>query len=115
GRLTGGSAAQMAASWFVWGVAVRTVAVLHGTWSVNSLSHLFGYRNYETRDHSTNNWLVALITHGEGWHNNHHAQPRAAAHGHRWWELDMSWWVIWTLEKVGLAKDVVRPRRKVRT
>lgn len=115
GWLVGVPAVKMAASWFVWGVAVRTVAVLHGTWSVNSLSHLFGYRNYDTRDHSTNNWFVALITHGEGWHNNHHAQPRAAAHGHRWWEFDMSWWVIWTLEKVGLAKDVVRPRQKSRS
>jgi stearoyl-CoA desaturase (delta-9 desaturase) len=101
---------RYAASWFVWAVAVRTVFVLHGTWSVNSLSHVFGYRNYETRDASTNNWLVALISHGEGWHNNHHAEPRAAAHGHRWWEYDMSWRVIRTLEMLGLAKDVVRPK-----
>ena len=57
-----------------------------------------------------NNWLVALLAHGEGWHNNHHADQRAAAHGHRWWELDMSWWVIRGLEAIGLATDVVRPR-----
>ena len=101
---------RYAASWAVWAVAVRTVFVLHGTWSVNSLSHVFGYRNYETRDESTNNWLVALIAHGEGWHNNHHAEPRAAAHGHRWFEFDMSWWIIRALERVGLAKDVVRPK-----
>ena len=101
---------QYAASWAVWAVAVRTVFVLHGTWAVNSLSHLFGYRNYNTRDESTNNWLVALLSHGEGWHNNHHAQPRSAAHGHRWWEFDMSWRVIQALEAVGLAKDVVRPK-----
>lgn len=103
-------AVRYSASWFVWAVAVRTVFVLHGTWSVNSLAHVFGYRNYETRDHSTNNWLVAMFSHGEGWHNNHHAEPRAAAHGHRLWEFDMSWCVIWMLEKVGLAKDVVRPK-----
>ena len=106
----GTEAAQYAASWAVWGVAVRTVFVLHGTWSVNSLAHLFGYRNYETRDESTNNWLVALISHGEGWHNNHHAEPRSAAHGHRWWEYDMSWWIIRSWEMVGLAKNVVRPK-----
>lgn len=103
-------AIQYAASWLVWGVAARTVFVLHGTWAVNSVSHLFGYRNYETRDNSRNNWLVALLSHGEGWHNNHHAQPRAAAHGHRWWEMDMSWRIIQMLEIVGLAKDVVRPK-----
>ena len=105
---------RYAASWAVWGVAVRTIFVLHGTWSVNSLSHLFGYRNYETRDHSTNNWFVALLSHGEGWHNNHHAEPRSAAHGHRWWEYDMSWWIIWTWEKMGLARDVVRPKCRQR-
>ncbi len=109
----GSEAVHYAASWGVWAVAVRTVFVLHGTWAVNSVSHLFGYRNYETRDHSTNNWLVALVSHGEGWHNNHHAEPRSAAHGHYWWEMDMSWWVICALESVGLAKNVVRPKAMV--
>lgn len=111
--VSGGQASEAfryAASWGVWAVAVRTVFVLHGTWSVNSVAHLFGYRNYETRDESTNNWFVALISHGEGWHNNHHAEPRSAAHGHKWWECDMSWWVIRTWERIGLAKDVVRPK-----
>jgi len=112
GYMVGGAseALRFAASWAVWAVAVRTVLVLHGTWSVNSLAHMFGYRNYATRDASTNNWLVALFTHGEGWHNNHHADPQAASHGHRWWELDMSWWVISLLEAMGLAKNVVRPK-----
>lgn len=112
GYLYGGAdeALRFAASWAIWAVAVRTVFVLHGTWSVNSLAHVFGYRNYATDDKSTNNWLVALIAHGEGWHNNHHADPRSAAHGHLWWEFDMSWWVIRLLESVGLARDVVRPR-----
>lgn len=107
---SGGEALRFAYSWAVWAVAVRTVFVLHGTWAVNSVTHLFGYRNYETRDDSRNNWLVALTSHGEGWHNNHHAQPRSAAHGHHWWELDMSWWIIQCMERVGLAKNVVRPK-----
>lgn len=108
------SSIQLAASWLVWGVFVRTVFVLHGTWSVNSLGHMFGYKNYKTRDDSRNNWLVALISHGEGWHNNHHAQPRAAHHGHRWFEFDMSWWVILCMEKIGLVTDVVRAKPMTR-
>jgi len=112
GYFAGGAdeAVRYAASWAVWGVVVRTVFVLHGTWAVNSLAHMYGYRNYDTPDVSTNNWLVALLAHGEGWHNNHHADPRAASHGHRWWELDMSWWVIRTLEALGIIKNVVRPK-----
>lgn len=110
GYLVAGEPGRYAASWFVWAVAVRTVFVLHGTWAVNSLAHLYGYRNYETREQSRNNWLVALFSHGEGWHNNHHAEPRAAAHGHRWWEYDMSWRVIQVLEAIGIAKNVVRPK-----
>jgi len=98
-------------SWAVWAVAARTVFVLHGTWAVNSVSHVFGYQNYSTRDESRNNWLVALFSHGEGWHNNHHAQPRSARHGHKWWEFDMSWWIIRGMEMIGLAKDVVRPKQ----
>ena len=66
------------------GVFVRTVYVWHITWAVNSVTHRWGYRNYETREDSTNNWLFALLTNGEGWHNNHHADPRSARHGHRW-------------------------------
>ncbi|MFG0262877.1 MAG: acyl-CoA desaturase [Novipirellula sp. JB048] len=111
--VSGGLASESlryACSWAVWAIAVRTVFVLHGTWAVNSISHVFGYRNYETRDNSRNNWLVALLSHGEGWHNNHHAEPRSAAHGHRWYEFDMSWRVIQFLELIGLAKDVVRPK-----
>ena len=102
---------QLGMSWLVWGVFVRTVFVWHGTWAVNSVTHLFGYRNYDTPDNSRNQWLVALFTHGEGWHNNHHAQPRSARHGHRRWEIDMAWWVIRTLEMVGLAKNVTRPKK----
>jgi stearoyl-CoA desaturase (delta-9 desaturase) len=97
-------------SWLVWGVFVRTVAVWHITWSVNSVTHLWGYRNFETPDQSRNNWLVGLVSNGEGWHNNHHAEPRSAAHGQKWWELDVSFLTIRALEAVGLAWDVVRPR-----
>ena len=92
---------------FVWGVAVRTVYVWHITWLVNSASHRWGYQNYQTGDASRNNWVVALLTNGEGWHNNHHAAPRAAAHGHRWWEVDLTYWFVRGLELVGLAKKVV--------
>ncbi len=73
---------------------------------------MFGYRNYETLDNSRNNWLIGLATNGEGWHNNHHADPRSAAHGHRWWELDITYATIRLWEKCGLARKVVRPRRK---
>ena len=106
---------QLSVSWFVWGVVVRTVFVLNGTWAVNSIGHVWGYQNYDTGDNSRNNWFVALIAHGEGWHNNHHEDQRSARHGHRWWEYDMSWWVIVTLEKLGLVWDVVRPRQQTDT
>jgi fatty-acid desaturase len=95
----------------VWGVFVRIVAVWHITWSVNSLAHLFGYRNYETGEGSRNNWFVALLTVGEGWHNNHHEEPSAASVQHRWWEIDVSYYEIRLLEALGLAWNVVEPRR----
>ncbi len=104
------AADQLAASWLVWGVLVRTVVMWHVTWSVNSLSHLWGYRNYETSDHSRNNWFVAVITGGEGWHNNHHHDQASACNQHRWWEFDVTWYEIRLLEKLGLAKNVIRPR-----
>jgi stearoyl-CoA desaturase (delta-9 desaturase) len=97
----------MAWSLVVWGMFVRLVFVLHSTWFVNSASHMWGYRNYDTTDDSRNNWWVALITYGEGWHNNHHAYPRMARHGHRWWEVDLTFWTIRGLEKLGLAWNVV--------
>jgi stearoyl-CoA desaturase (delta-9 desaturase) len=95
-----------AAQWFLWAVVVRTVYVWHITWLVNSAAHRWGYRSYETNDHSTNNWLVALLTNGEGWHNNHHAAPRACSQGHRWWELDLTFTFVRLLQVVGLAWDV---------
>ncbi|MFO0876005.1 MAG: fatty acid desaturase [Gemmataceae bacterium] len=92
---------------FLWSVVVRTVYVWHITWLVNSAAHFWGYRNYGTQDHSTNNFVVAFLTNGEGWHNNHHATPRAAAHGHRWWEIDLTYTTIVVMSWVGLAKKVV--------
>lgn len=105
-------ALQFAASIVVWGVILRTVLVWHITWSVNSLSHLWGYRTFtNTGENSRNNWFVALISNGEGWHNNHHGDQRSAAHGHRWYELDVTFLTIRLLAAVGLATDVMRHDR----
>lgn len=106
-------AVQLGLSWVVWGAIIRTIAVWHITWSVNSLSHMFGYRNYETGEDSRNNWLVAALSVGEGWHNNHHEDPSAATVQHRWWEIDISYYEIKLLELLGLASDVI-PIRKYR-
>ncbi len=97
---------QFGLSLLVWGVFVRTVLQWHNTWSVNSVTHRWGYRNYDTKENSRNNLIVGLLTHGEGWHNNHHAYPVSAAHGHRWWEFDLTYLVIRTLKVVGLVWDV---------
>jgi len=105
GEVAGG--VQFGLSLLVWGVFVRTVLVWHITWSVNSVTHLWGYRNYDTDENSRNNVFVGLVSNGEGWHNNHHAQPRAAAHGHKWWEFDVTYRTIRLLELVGLARNVV--------
>ncbi|TWU06458.1 acyl-CoA desaturase [Stieleria varia] len=105
GYAIGGS--SMGWSMLVWAMFVRLVAVLHTTWLVNSWSHMWGYRNYETTDDSRNNWLVAIIAYGEGWHNNHHAYPRMAKHGHHWWEFDITWQAIRLMRAVGLVWDVV--------
>lgn len=101
---------QFGLSLFVWGVLVRTVAVWHITWSVNSLTHLFGYRRYDTPEYSTNNWLVALLTVGEGWHNNHHDDQASASNQRSWWEFDVTYYEIKLLEVLGLAKDVVKSK-----
>jgi len=93
----------------VWGTFVRIVFVYHATWLVNSAAHVWGYRRYETGEGSRNNWWVAL-TYGEGWHNNHHAYPFSAAHGLRWWELDVTYLTIRLLAWVKLAKGIRLPR-----
>jgi fatty-acid desaturase len=96
-------------SWLIWGGFVRTIFVLHTTWLVNSATHVWGYRTHETRDSSTNLWWVALLTYGEGWHNNHHAFQTSARHGLRWWEVDMTYVAIRVLSAVGFAHGVKLP------
>jgi stearoyl-CoA desaturase (delta-9 desaturase) len=104
-----GEAARFGSSLLVWGVFLRTVIVWHTTWSVNSVTHLWGYRNYETGEESTNNVIVGLISNGEGWHNNHHADPRSARHGHEWWEFDLTYLTIRFLGLLGLASGIAEP------
>jgi sn-1 stearoyl-lipid 9-desaturase len=90
----------------VWGIFARLVLVYHCTWFVNSATHQFGYRTYDSSDRSTNCWWVALLTYGEGWHNNHHAYPHSARHGMKWWEIDTTWMIIQVLMTLGLARKV---------
>jgi stearoyl-CoA desaturase (delta-9 desaturase) len=96
--------------WVFWGVFVRSVMSLHFTWLVNSATHIWGSQRFDTGDTSTNSLWVAILTFGEGWHNNHHAHPQAARHGFRWYEVDMNWYGIWTLRTLGLAWDIKRPK-----
>ena len=95
--------------WLLWGVFFRVTLGLHVTWLVNSATHLWGSQRFTTRDDSKNSWWVALLTFGEGWHNNHHAHPTSARHGLAWYELDLTWLQIKGLEKLGLAWDIRRP------
>ncbi len=92
--------------WVLWGIFLRVTLGLHATWLVNSATHLWCSRRFSTRDDSRNNWLVAMLTGGEGWHNNHHAHPVSARHGLAWYEFDLNYCGIWLLEKLGLAKQV---------
>ncbi|HZT64468.1 MAG TPA: acyl-CoA desaturase [Acidimicrobiales bacterium] len=100
-----------AAEALVWGGLLRIFLFHHATFSVNSICHLFGKRPYRSRDESRNNWLVAVLTFGEGWHNNHHAFPRSARHGIDRGQIDPAWWVIRSMAAVGLARDVKLPSR----
>lgn len=93
----------------LWVVPLRVVIGLHTTWLVNSATHMWGSRRFGTKDDSRNLWWVALITFGEGWHNNHHAHPVSARHGMAWYELDLSYLQIRFLEKIGIAKSVYAP------
>ena len=90
----------------LWGIFLRVVVGLHVTWMVNSVTHMWGSRRFATRDDSRNNWWVALLTSGEGWHNNHHAHPTSARHGLAWYEFDLSWIQIRILRFLGVAKGV---------
>jgi stearoyl-CoA desaturase (Delta-9 desaturase) len=117
--LPAGIAFAVTGSWMgcllglIWGGLVRLFVVHHITWSINSVCHLWGGQPFNTHDHSRNNALFGLLALGEGWHNNHHAFPASARQGLRWWQIDVSYWIIRLLGYMGLAKDikVVSPER----
>lgn len=94
---------------FLWGGLVRVFITHHITWSINSVCHIFGSRDYKSSDHSTNNAICGVLAMGEGWHNNHHAFPSSARHGLKWWQFDMSWLIIKSMEKCGLVWKVNVP------
>ncbi len=96
-----------------WGFGISTVLLWHGTFTINSLSHVLGKRRYDTADDSRNNWVLALVTMGEGWHNNHHHFAASARQGFFWWEIDMSYYVLKALSAVGLVWDLKQPTEKV--
>ena len=96
-------------SLLIWGYFIPVVYAWQMMLLGASANHVFGYRNYATPDNSRNTWWIALLSFGDGWHNNHHAYPRSAAHGHRWFEIDVTYWTILAMERLGLVHDVVRP------
>ena len=87
----------------LWGFFVSTVLLYHATFMVNSVCHVFGHRTYDTKDGSVNNFLVAILTLGEGWHNNHHAFPNSEKQGHKWYQIDISHYILWCLSKIGVV------------
>ncbi|ERN41515.1 fatty-acid desaturase [Rubidibacter lacunae KORDI 51-2] len=95
-------------SFVIYGVFLRTVVLWHSTWLINSATHMVGYRNFDDDNDARNVWWAALLTYGEGWHNNHHANPNVAKAGLRWWEIDMTWWAIQVLGSLGLTEKVVK-------
>ena len=105
---------KLGVSLFVWGGLLRILFGLHITWLVNSAAHVWGYRTFETADKSRNNWWVALLTFGEGWHNNHHAHPRSARMGLAWYEVDLTYGLIRILERLGFASHLVGIPTKTR-
>ena len=94
---------------FIW----STVLLWHGTFTINSLAHVIGKRRYDTGDDSRNNWFLALITLGEGWHNNHHHYQASVNQGFYWWEIDITYYALWTMSKLGLVSDLRRPPKHV--
>lgn len=93
-------------SWVIWGIFVRLVLVYHATWLVNSACHMWGYTNHIQYDLARNNWFVALITFGEGWHSNHHYHPKSAKAGLKWYELDLTYFLVYSLERLKLINNV---------
>jgi len=102
-------------SWpaLVWGFFVSTTLLWHGTFTINSLSHMWGKRRYSTTDDSKNNPVLAIVTMGEGWHNNHHYYPRSVRQGFRWWQIDMTYYVLRALALVGIVWDLHVPSQKI--
>jgi stearoyl-CoA desaturase (Delta-9 desaturase) len=98
----------------VIGFGLSTILLWHGTFLVNSLAHVMGRRRYATSDTSRNSWIIALLTHGEGWHNNHHHYQASARQSFRWWEWDLSYYVLWALSKVGVVHDLKRPTAEIK-
>ncbi len=98
----------------VWGMFVSTSLLWHGTFTINSLTHIIGTRRYATTDNSRNHWLLALITMGEGWHNNHHYYQRSTNQGFFWWEIDLTYYVLRALSALGLVWDLHTPPKKIR-
>jgi len=102
------------AQWLIWGFFVSTTVLYHATFTVNSLAHVIGKRRYATRDHSRNNWFLALLTFGEGWHNNHHHFPGSVRQGFYWWEIDLTYYVLRTFAALGLIWDLKTVPARIR-
>ncbi|MFB2937772.1 acyl-CoA desaturase [Aerosakkonemataceae cyanobacterium BLCC-F154] len=100
-------------SFVIYGMFLRAVLLWHSTWLINSATHQGGYRTFDSNDTSGNLWWAAILTYGEGWHNNHHAYPNVAKAGWKWWEIDMTWWAIQLLQLLGLARKVILPPETV--
>jgi len=99
--------------WLFWGFFFSTVLTWHATFAINSLTHMFGRRRFRTKDDSRNSWVLAILTLGEGWHNNHHYYKASARQGFFWWEVDVSYYVLRLLEKVGLVWELKEPPREL--
>ncbi|KAA3641702.1 MAG: acyl-CoA desaturase [Proteobacteria bacterium] len=95
----------------LWGYVISTVVLAHVTYAINSLAHVWGGRDFDTDDNSRNNFILALLTLGEGWHNNHHCCPGSVRQGFRWWQIDVSYYVLWMMAKVGLIWDLKQPNQ----
>jgi len=97
----------------IWGFFISTVVVFHCTCFINSLAHQFGSQRYDTGDHSRNSWLLALITFGEGWHNNHHKYPGSTRQGFFWWEIDLTYYGLKVLEALGVIRELRQPPKRL--
>lgn len=97
---------------FVWGFCISTVLVYHVTFSINSIAHKIGRRPFDTKDQSRNNWLLAIFTFGEGWHNNHHRYPISARQGFKWWQVDITYYILKFMDKIGIISNLKVPPAK---